>query len=252
MKVLIIEDEAPAFRRLQKVLEELSADVEIVEVLDSVEGAVAWFSAGHQVDLALMDIQLSDGISFEIFDQVRVTVPVVFTTAFDEYMLNAFQVNGIDYLLKPIKKEDLNRSLKKYSLLKSQFSIQPDLTDILAQVRVADRQYKPRFLVRQGERMMSVETQNIAYFFTQHGVVHLCTFEGQKHLTDYVLDDLQGQLDPEKFYRANRQYLINFHGIVAAHKYHRNKLLVEVSPQTREPIIVSAERASAFKSWLGK
>lgn len=253
MKILIIEDEAPAFRRLQKVLEEINPDIEIVEVIDSVEESVKWFDGNASPDLIFMDIQLSDGISFEIFEKIKITRPVIFTTAFDEYMLKAFKVNSIDYLLKPVKKEELTASLQKYNDLKNSFSSseKPDLNTLIGQIRMDDRKYKSRFLIKQGERLISVETVDIAYFYTRNGVVYLVTLEDKKYLMDSNLDELMNQLDPEKFYRANRQYLVSFQSINATHKYHKGKLLIELYQKTDDPVTVSVEKSSDFKNWLG-
>ncbi|MEQ8926710.1 MAG: LytTR family DNA-binding domain-containing protein [Fulvivirga sp.] len=254
MKILIIEDEAPAFRRLQKVLEEINPAIEIVEVIDSVEESVMWLRNHNEPDLIFMDIQLSDGISFEIFEKIKITKPVIFTTAFDEYMLKAFKVSSIDYLLKPIKKEDLALSLQKYNDLKISFgssNSSVDLNELIGKIRMDDRKFKSRFLLKQGEKLLSVETNDIAYFFTKNGVVYLVTQEDKKYLMDYNLDELMNQLDPEKFYRANRQYLVGFSAIQATHKYHKGKLLVELAHKTEEPVTISAEKASDFKNWLG-
>lgn len=252
MKVLIIEDEAPAFRRLQKILEEVDSQVEIVEVIDSVEESVKWIKNHQLPDLIFMDIQLSDGISFEIFDQVKVSKPVVFTTAFDEYMLRAFKVNSIDYLLKPIKKEDLQHSMRKLQDLKSQFAGNGlDIGEVVRHIKLDEQRYKTRFLVKQGDKMISVETEQIAYFQTRHGVVHLVTQGEKKYLMDFSLDELISQLDPGLFYRANRQFVVHFKAIRTVHKYHKGKLLIEVAPSAEPDIIVSAEKATDFKSWLG-
>ncbi len=254
MKILIIEDEAPAFRRLQKVLEEINPAIEIVEVIDSVEESVSWFTHHNPPDLIFMDIQLSDGISFEIFEKVKINKPVIFTTAFDEYMLKAFKVNSIDYLLKPVKREDLTASLQKYNDLKASFSSEaslPDLNTLIGQIRMDDKKYKSRFLIRQGEKLISVETVDVAYFYTKNGVVYLVTNEDKKYLMDFNLDELTNQLDPDKFFRANRQYVVSFQAINATHKYHKGKLLVELRHKTDEPLTVSAEKATEFKNWLG-
>lgn len=255
MKILIIEDEAPAFRRLQKVLEEINSKIEIIEVIDSVEESVKWFEENHDLpDLIFMDIQLSDGISFEIFDSIQVKVPVIFTTAFDEYMLRAFKVNSIDYLLKPIKKEDLSNSLDKYEQMKNVFAHKhelPDLNSLIGQISLKEKNYKTRFLVKKGEQLISAETSSIAYFQTRNGVVHMITINNQNHIMDFNLDELTIQLDPEEFYRANRQFIIHFRAIDKVHKYHKGKLLVEMNQPTNEPICVSSEKATDFKDWLG-
>lgn len=252
MKVIIIEDEAPAFRRLQKILEEIVTEIEIIEVIDSVSESIKWIRNHDLPDLFFMDIQLSDGLSFEIFEQVKVTKPVIFTTAFDEYMLKAFKVNSIDYLLKPIKKEDLQQSLNKYQEIHHNFNDtdQSNLLGLIRQVRLDDKKFKTRYLIKQGDKLMSVEIDSISYFQTRHGVVHLINREGKKYLMDQTMDELSQQLDPEKFYRANRQFIVSFESIVITHRYHKGKLLLELSPTSEEDVIVSAEKASDFKMWL--
>lgn len=253
MKVLIIEDEAPAFRRLQKLLEEIDQSIEIVEVFDGVKEAVKWFNHHECPDLIFMDIQLSDGLSFEIFDQTEITKPVVFTTAFDEYMLKAFKVNSIDYLLKPINKDDLEHSLNKYRQLKSQFSgSEPNaIQELIKNIRLDDRKFKSRFLVKMGEKMISVETENVSGFMANSGLVYLITSGGKKYLMDQTLDDIMKELDPEKYYRTNRQFILAYNAIESVHKFGKSKLLVETNFSHDDQIIVSSEKATAFKQWLG-
>ena len=254
MNVLIIEDEAPAFRRLQKVLEEIDPDITIVEVLDSVEEGVTWLQNNEHPDLFFMDIQLSDGLSFEILDKVQISRPIIFTTAFDEYLLKAFKVNSIDYLLKPIKKEELMGSLEKYHSLQANFSrVGPDLNlmELVQDLKPEAKKYRSRFLVKLGDKLIAVEAADVAYFYTHLGVVHLVTASGKNYLMDYNLDELQGQLDPEKFYRANRQFIVHFQSISVVHKYHNGKLLLDLTPKTDDQVIVSAEKASPFKHWMG-
>jgi len=251
MKLLIIEDEAPAFRRLQNLLHEIDPRLEIIEVIDSVEDSIKWLKNHNAPDLIFMDIQLSDGLSFEIFDAVKIDKPVVFTTAFDEYTLRAFKVNSIDYLLKPIKKEALAQSLNKYNELKNMFGQQQDLNQLISRIRLDERKFKTRFLIKQGEKLISVETTDIAFFFTHNGLVYLKSYADRKYMLDYTLDELMEQLDPDKFFRANRQFLVAFEAIKAVHKWHKGKLLIETMPETAEKITVSAEKASSFKNWMG-
>lgn len=253
MNVLIIEDEAPAFRRLQKILEELRSELKIVEVIDSVEESVKWLKNHQMPDLIFMDIQLSDGISFEIFEEVEIKKPVIFTTAFDEYMLKAFKVNSIDYLLKPIKKEELEASLSKYEGLKKAFSTTQDfdLNSLIGQIRMDDRKYKSRFLVKQGEKLLSIETTDISYFQSRNGVVYLCTHNDRKYIMDFTLDELIQQLEGDKFYRANRQFIVSYNGIKTVHKYYKGKLLIELNIKADDSITVSSEKASDFKNWFG-
>ncbi|MBU2915430.1 MULTISPECIES: LytR/AlgR family response regulator transcription factor [Reichenbachiella] len=255
MKVLIIEDEAPAFRRLQKLLTEIDPSIEIVEVLDGVKDTVQWLNAHETPDLIFMDIQLNDGISFEIFDQAEVKKPVIFTTAFDEYMLKAFRVNSIDYLLKPIKQSELQRSLDKYRTLKAQLSneplSQPNIQELVKNIQFGQIKYKSRFLVKMGEKMMSVETEHIACFQANNGLVYLVSQSAKRYVIDMTLDEIMKELDPEKFYRVNRQFVLCYHCIAAVHKYGKSQLLVEACLPIEEQIIVSSEKASAFKQWLG-
>lgn len=251
MKVLIIEDEAPAFRRLEKVLLEIDPEIEILEVIDSVEDTVKWLNNHSHPDLIFMDIQISDGISFQIFDELEVKCPVIFTTAFDEYLLKAFRVNSIDYLLKPIKKEELEKSLEKYKTLKESFSSDsPDISTILSQINLSEAKYKSRFLVKQGDKMLAIRTEDIVCFHSRHGVVHIHTKAEKTYLSDFTLDDLTGQLDPQEFYRANRQFIVNAEYINTVHKHFKGKLLVELNHFAGDQIIVSTEKATSFKQWL--
>jgi len=250
MKILIIEDEAPAYRRLEKILMEIDPGIHIVEVLDSVEESVKWLQTHPAPDVALMDIQISDGISFQIFERIDVKCPVIFTTAFDEYLLRAFKVNSIDYLLKPIKKEELQQALQKFKNLRSAFSTEPNLTDILKQISLTETKYKSRFLVKQGDKMLSIRSEDVVCFQSRHGIVHIVTKGGKTYLSDFTLDDLAAQLDPAVFYRANRQFIIHADQNQAVHRYFKGKLLVELTGFTGEDIIVSSEKAAGFKEWL--
>ena len=252
MKVLIIEDEAPAFRRLEKILHEIDSTIEIVEVFDSIEDAVGYFKNHDAPDLVFMDIQISDGISFQIFDQVDVKCPVIFTTAFDEYMLKAFKVNSIDYLLKPIKKDELENAITKYRNL-HQSKVIPSsdsLQEIISQIKLGGAQYKSRFLVKQGEKMLAIKSSDIVCFQSKHGVVHIVTKNRKSYLTDFTLDDLSNQLDPSLFYRANRQFIVHIDFISTVHKYFKSKLLVEMEHFEGDQIIVSTEKATSFKNWM--
>ena len=251
MKVVIIEDEAPAFRRLEKILLEIDPSIEIMEVLDSVEESVVWFSKNLPPDLVFMDIQISDGISFQIFEKTEIRCPVIFTTAFDEYMLKAFKVNSIDYLLKPIKKEELEQSLEKYRKMRDSFSYEKiDIVSLVRQISLVDRNYKTRFLVKQGEKMLSIRTEDITCFHSKHSVVHIHTKSGKTYLADFTLEEVSNQLDPQLFYRANRQFIIHSECIESVHKHFKGKLLVSLNHFAAEQILVSAEKAAAFKQWL--
>lgn len=254
MKVVIIEDEAPAARRLQKLLVEQEQDVEVLAKLDSVSSAIEWFKAGNVVDLIFMDIQLSDGLSFEIFDTITPKSPIVFTTAFDDYAIKAFKVNSIDYLLKPIDKEELKSALNKFKNLNNTANeINIDFLDVLKEFKSGNAQYKSRFLVKLGHKFIPVPVSDIAYFYAESKSVYLVSNEGNKYIIDYSLDQLENELDPNKFTRANRQYMLTEGSIDSIHTSFGSKLKVYIKPNAGiDAITVSKEKASSFKQWLGQ
>ena len=251
MKTLIIEDEAPAFRRLQRILEEIEEDIEIIDVIDSVEESVKWLKNHQLPDLIFMDIQLADGLSFEIFNEIEINTPVIFTTAYDEYTLKAFKVNSIDYLLKPINKDLLEDSIAKYKKLNSGFIDNGvDITSILKQINPEQKRYKSRFLVKVRDQLISIETKNIAYFFTENGLIYAITKSGKKYLIDYTLDELEDSLDPQEFYRLNRQIIAGFDAIATSYQWDKGKLKVELEPKHKEIVLISRDKATDFKKWL--
>lgn len=250
MKVLIIEDEAPAFRRLQRILEELSITIQLLEVIDSVQDSVNWLKNHQAPDLIFMDIQLADGLSFEIFEQVEVNTPVIFTTAYNEYTLDAFKVNSIDYLLKPIDEKLLKQSIEKYQKLHHQ-TIPQDLKAILRSINPERKTYKKRFLVKSRKQLLSIPCDKIAYFYTDSGVVFMKTQKGEKHHLDYTLDEIEAQVDPREFFRLNRQFVSCIAGIQSVESIDKGKLLVHLQPKSDQIVIVSRDKASSFKKWLG-
>lgn len=256
MNILLIEDEAPAARRLEKMILEIAPEAHIVKVLDSVSTAIQFLQASPALDLVFTDIQLADGLSFEIFEQVEVRVPIVFTTAYDEYALRAFKVNSIDYLLKPIDKGELQKSIEKWHALKNQFasddSLQKNLSQILQQMQGNKKEYKARFLVKMGEKLISVGEPEIAYFQAEEKIVFLHTTQGKKYILDYTLDDLEDVLNPQHFFRLNRQYIAHLPAIKSINTYFNGKLKIQLSPETTEEVIVSREKSPVLKDWLDK
>lgn len=252
MNVLIIEDEQPAARRLQKLLEEVDASIIVLDIIDSIEASVKWLNNHHFPELIFMDIQLADGLSFEIFKQVKVTTPVIFTTAFDEYSLRAFKVNSIDYLLKPMDKDQLENSLKKYKDLKSQFSKFEFPIESLFQSLKYSKEFKSRFLVKLGERLISISTEKIAYFLSEEKLTFLITNENKKYPIDYSLDELEPLIDPKQFFRLNRQLLAQISSIQSIHNYFNGKLKLFLAPDLNKEVVVSREKATLFKQWLEK
>jgi two-component system response regulator LytT len=253
MKIVIIEDEAPAARRIISLIKTLEPDFEILASLDSIESAVKWFASNPQPDLALMDIELADGQSFEIFNQVKITAPVIFTTAYDEYALKAFQVNSIDYLLKPIEEILLRKALDKFSDLKKQLSSPaPVSVDIEKLIRSLSqpRQAKSRFLVKQGDRLISIEKDQIAYFMSEEKLCFLITYDQKKYVMDYTLDEIENLIDTKQFFRLNRKFIASIKAIGSIHNYFNGKLKLILKPEVKEEVIVSREKAPFFKEWL--
>lgn len=254
MKVVIIEDEAPAARRLQKLLEEQVQTIEVLAKLDSVAAAVEWFKAGNNPDLILMDIQLSDGLSFDIFDAITPQSPIIFTTAYDDYAIKAFKVNSIDYLLKPIDKDELSIALNKFKNLNSTPNKNNiDFLEVLKEFKEGTAQYKSRFLVKLGQKFIPVPISDIAYFYAENKSVYLISHEGNKYIIDYSLDQLEADLDPHRFIRANRQYMLTEGAIESIHSSFGSKLKVYIKPNTGEvAITISKEKATSFKQWLNQ
>ncbi len=254
MKVLIIEDEAPAVRRLESLLKQVQAHVEILDVIDTVEAAVKWLRIHPSPQIIFMDIQLADGISFEIFEKVEVQAPIIFITAYDAYTLRAFKVNSIDYLLKPIDPEELKKSIQKFQQITEQFRqySMENIQSLLQSVTQNEPEYKSRFLVKLGERLIYIPQNEIAYFYAQQKIVLLITQEKRKYALDYSLDELETQLDPQYFFRLNRQFLTRIDAIQGIHNYFKGKLKIQLSPEAEKEVTVSRERSTLFKRWLDR
>ncbi|MES2560545.1 MAG: LytTR family DNA-binding domain-containing protein [Bacteroidota bacterium] len=253
MNIVIIEDEAPALARIRKLVKEVDYTINILATADSIESAVVVFEKYGQIDFALMDIELADGQSFEVFNRVTVKCPVIFTTAYDEFALKAFKVNSIDYLLKPIDVEDLKRAISKLKVLRSA-QVVPDykteLQTLLAGFKAESTSYKSRFLIKTGTRLISVPVEQIAYFQAADKLVYAYTDQGNKHIIDYTLEELMKALDPLIFFQLNRQFVANVKSIQSVHTYFNGKLKLELKPSFAEEVIVSRERAGEFKHWL--
>ena len=252
MRILIIEDETPAANRLNKLLEGCLDDFEVLDVLDSVETAVKYLKKATQLDLIFMDIQLADGLSFEIFEKINISIPIIFTTAYDEYTLKAFKVNSIDYLLKPIDKQELAQSLQKLENLQEQFKTSNtfDISELLKSLKIHKKEYKSRFLVKMGDRLISIPEKEIAYFYAEQKVVLLITQDQKKYTVDYSLDELESILNPDNFFRLNRQHIARIQAIKSIHNYFKSKIKVFLEPDHLQEIIVSRERSPYFKKWL--
>ncbi len=252
MNILILEDEQRTALDLQATIRELEPDVIFTGVLDSVDAAVRYFKANPAPDLAFFDIQLADGLSFDVFNEVEVPCPVIFCTAFDEYALQAFQVNSVDYILKPFDRQSLGRALEKVKKLENFFQKRegrPErLAGLLNSLRPA--QTKSVFLVSQRDKLIPVQVAEIAYFYIEYEVTFLYTFDKRRFVVNHTLDELEKMLDPLLFYRANRQFLVHITAIVEVEQYFARKLLLRMNVDTKEPVVVSKAKASDFIHWM--
>jgi len=251
MKVLIIEDEAVAANRLEKQLTEVAPEIQVLAKIGSIKEAVKWLTVNN-AELIFLDIQLSDGISFSIFEQVSVNTPIIFTTAYDQYSIKAFELNSISYLLKPIRKKDLMDSLQKFNKLKSAFSI--DFEQLMTQMRGSQPEYKKRFVVQIGNKIKMVETGEIAFFYAMGKSVFIKTFGGGSYPADFSLDKLENRIDPLKFFRINRKYIVNMDAIESMVAWSRSRVKLKLNPPADDDMetIVSVDRSPEFKEWLNK
>ena len=252
MRVIIIEDEIPAANRLAKLIHNYSDEIEVAEKLDSVESSVRYLSAVQNIDLIFMDIQLADGLSFDIFEQTSVTAPVIFTTAFDQYTLKAFKVNSIDYLLKPIDEKALQLSLEKYNRLYPK-NVADFGERIMKLVQDMNRvKYKERLLIKRGQQLSYLKTENTAYCFADGKLCFAVDFNGTKFLLENNLSQLEEQLQPDNFFRINRHLLVNIESVKKVHTWLGGRLKLEIYPDTTAETVVSRERVNGFKEWLGQ
>lgn len=247
-KIIIVEDEKPAARRLERLLIEL--DYSVNQKLHSVEEAVEWFQKHAQVDLIFLDIQLSDGLSFEIFEQVTIEADLIFTTAYDEYALKAFKLNSIDYLLKPIDNEELKVALKKFEKRKSSRSINADLLKSLLIQPHENTSYKTRFSVKVGDRLKTYSTDEILCFESSDKATSLVTLEGKSYVIDESLNQLEPKLSPKDFFRINRSHIIHYKSIQDMVSYSSSRIKINLKGLDKATI-VSRERVKDFKTWIG-
>ncbi|MEO9805123.1 MAG: LytTR family DNA-binding domain-containing protein [Reichenbachiella sp.] len=257
MKVLIIEDERFAQEELCRFLEQIKGyEIEVVGCLESVEDSINWFGSNQEPDLVFMDIQLSDGLSFEIFNATSVTCPVIFTTAFENYAIQAFKVNSIDYLLKPVGHDELKAALNKYNTIKNQFSdhkesvLNSQQVKQLLDLSMKAVEYKKRFIIKTGDRLRHVSVDDIAYFYSENDYTYLVTKENTKFIIDYKLDELLELLDPIEFFRLSRKYISNIHSVKMVNKYFNSRLEVLIEPSPKDQILISRVRVPDFLKWL--
>lgn len=247
MKVLIIEDEQPAYNRLLKLVEKNISNIESITHLDSVQESKKWLEENDTPDLIFLDIHLSDGSAFDLLKEIEIEAPIIFTTAYNEYAVQAFKTSGIGYILKPVKEDELKATLTKVDDFKKIFSAKEQQV-LLDAISPAD--YKKRFLVRFGDTIKTIPVEDIAYFFSESKATFAKTFEERTYPIDNNLDSLEKVLNPEQFFRINRQYLISVNAINDMKAYSKARVLVKLKPEAKEVPVVSSERSAAFKKWL--
>jgi DNA-binding LytR/AlgR family response regulator len=254
MNIMIIEDEPMAAERLEELIRKADPSANVVGKCDSVKKSVKWFREHPQPDLLFLDIQLGDGISFEIFEQVSVNCPVIFTTAYDAYAIDAFRVNSIAYLLKPVKMEELARAIEKYKT-SPYFTRSASLDQQFALEKVQQLLtggFKRRFIVRTGVHIKSVPVEGILYFYSLEKATYATTTNGKNHLLDYALDHLEDMLDPTIFFRINRKYIVSLAAIQDMVTYSNYRLKLVLRNCSDDDVFVSRERMQHFKNWLDK
>jgi len=249
MNIVIIEDEPVSAGRLKRMAEEIDPEIRVIEVLDSIQSAVEWFNTHTDPELAFFDIHLADGLSFDIFREAGVNCPVIFTTAYDQYAIQAFKVNSIDYLLKPVKKEELAAALKKFKNLIAKPAM-PDLSALADLVSRQKNDFLKRLMVRLGQQLKVVDIKDIAYFYIDEKIVFSVTFKGDRLPVDSSLEELEKQLDPQRFFRINRAFLISFESIEGLITYSKSRIKVKLRPPCDLESISSTERSPFFREWL--
>jgi two-component system, LytTR family, response regulator LytT len=254
MKILIVEDEELAVKKLQKTLAAVDALAEVVGTADSIQSTVEWLNENPQPDLILMDIELADGQSFEIFNLTEVKSPVIFTTSYDEYALKAFKVNSVDYLLKPIQKEELEASLTKYKKMAGNEKTDISIDSLVKQLqqKLQPKEYRKRFLVKHGQKLVSIEVDDIAYFYSDGRLNFFKTKDNKKFVVDYTMDELEDMLNPKDYFRISRSFYVAVNSIDKIDDYFGNRLILGLKPEVDKEALVSREKVTEFKKWMGK
>jgi DNA-binding LytR/AlgR family response regulator len=249
MNLLIIEDEPASALRLKKLAEEMEPGIAVLDILDSISTSVEWFRTHTEPDLVLSDIHLADGLSFEIFKEVNISCPVIFTTAYDQYAIQAFKLNSIDYLLKPIKKTELAEAFRKFKKMQPA-AARIDLSQLAAMLGKPGKEFLKRLMIRIGQQLKVVEIKDIAYFYIDEKIVFGVSFSKDRYPMDLSLDQLEKQLDPERFFRINRAFIISLESIETMITYSKARIKIRLKPPCELESITSTERSAEFRDWL--
>lgn len=252
MKVLIIEDELSASDNLKYLLDQQSVDIEVEDVIDNVKDAVDYFRSDPQCELVFMDIHLADGISFEIFEQVEVKIPIIFTTAYDQYAIQAFRVHSIDYLLKPLDGESVAQALDKYEGIRNPEDTSQKLRDMILDLMPSKRTFKKTYLVQQRDKLIPLNVNDVAYFLLEASIVKAYTFDQKGYILDKKLDEIEAEVNPSEFFRATRQLIVQRSAIENMQVYFQGKLILNVKPELEERIIMSKAKSRELKRWMNE
>ena len=254
MRIVIVEDEPFAQQELLRLIKQIGRDFELLAVIDSVEDSIEWFRNNTHPDLVFLDIQLADGLSFDIFNEIELGSAVIFTTAYDQYAIKAFELNSIDYLLKPVKIDALMDAFRKYDKMKKDMSGgQAGINDVKLQKLIQmmnAKNYKNRFLIKIGDQIKSIEVAEIAYFKAEDNIIFVRTRDGHKYIIDHTLEQLETMLDPELFFRLNRTFIVDIQSIKKVSKYFNSRLAIELEPMDEDQVMVSRARVKEFMEWL--
>jgi DNA-binding LytR/AlgR family response regulator len=250
MKVVIVEDEQLTAQRLENLLHKYDEKIEVLAIIPSVEEAVNWFKTNEDPEIAFMDIHLEDDQCFTIFEKINLDIPVIFTTAYDEYMIKAFKVNSIDYLMKPVNFDELSNAIDKYKRLHRQ--PENGIESLLNAVQKKEAEYKQRFLITIGSKLKTIDIDDTSYFYCSQKITFLVTKDNQRLPIDFSLDKLAILLDPKRFFRVNRALFVKLDSIKNMHLYPKGKIKLDLSPEMKEEVFVSFDKVTAFKEWLGK
>lgn len=252
MRILILEDEEQALSRLQKIITQVVPEAILAGATASVEETMNWLLNNPMPELIFMDIQLADGNSFQIFNKIVITCPVIFTTAYEDYALQAFKVNSVDYLLKPIDESDVKKAIDKLKLLQNSRSFVVDYAEILKTLQPPQKKYRDRFIIKFGDIIKSLPVSDIAYFYTENKSNFVCINDGKRYPIDLNLDQIEDLINPQKFFRINRQFIIGHHAIDEMKAHTRSRIIIKLSPSFKTVIIVAVDRAVDFRNWLSE